>query len=140
MKKQTKISTNLAWALIILGGIIECFWVNGLKHADNFALYVFTGLGILISFCCTILAMKKIEVSIAYAVFVGIGTAGVVLGEMLIFNEPFSWLKISLISVLILSVIGLKFISQEHDEESVEKISSDLGLNELEDELLGKIK
>lgn len=73
--------------------------------------------------------MQKIEVSVAYAVFVGIGTAGVVLAEMLLFNEPFSLLKISLIFILLLGVVGLKFVSRENDEALVEELSQDLGLD-----------
>ena len=56
-----------------------------------------TGIGIIVSFCCAVMAMKKIEVGVCYAVFVGIGTAGIVLTEMLVFDEPFSLAKISLI-------------------------------------------
>ena len=101
-------SSNLAWVLIVIGGIVECFWVSGLKYADSFVLYILTGLGILISFSCGIIAMKKIEVSVAYAVFVGIGTAGVVLAEMLYFGENFSLIK---------------FVNKENDDEAFKELS-----------------
>lgn len=113
MKKQ--ISLNLAWSLIVLGGIIECFWVSGLKYANTLPLYILTGIGICISFTCAVIAMKKIEVSIAYSVFVGIGTTGVILLEMLFFKESFSLLKIILILILLSGVIGLKLISKENE-------------------------
>lgn len=116
-------SSNLAWVLIVVGGIMECFWVSGLKYADSFALYILTGLGILISFSCGIIAMKKIEVSVAYAVFVGIGTAGVVLAEMLYFGENFSLIKILLITILVICVIALKFVNKENDDEAFKELS-----------------
>ena len=119
-------SSNLAWVLIVIGGIVECFWVSGLKYADSFVLYILTGLGILISFSCGIIAMKKIEVSVAYAVFVGIGTAGVVLAEMLYFGENFSLIKILLITILVICVVALKFVSKENDEGISKENSSDL--------------
>lgn len=119
-------SSNLAWVLIVIGGIVECFWVSGLKYADSFVLYILTGLGILISFSCGIIAMKKIEVSVAYAVFVGIGTAGVVLAEMLYFGENFSLIKIFLITILVICVVALKFVSKENDEGISKENSSDL--------------
>lgn len=128
--QKIKLSTNTAWALVLLGGFIECFWVSGLKHADSFALYIFTGLGILASFCCAVLAMKKIEVSVCYAVFVGIGTAGVVVAEMLVFNEEINLYKITFIALLLIGVIGLKFVSKESDEIASE-LSKDLGFDEL---------
>ena len=73
---------NLAWGLVVIGGIVECFWVSGLKHADSFILYALTTLGIAFSFTMMVLALKVLEVSVAYSVFVGIGTAGVVASEI----------------------------------------------------------
>lgn len=116
MKKYT-ISTNLAWTLVVLGGVVECFWASGLKYADSFISYALTAIGIVVSFCCAILAMKKIEVSVCYTIFVGIGTAGVVLAEMFVFGEDFSFLKILFIVLLLVGVIGLKFVSKENAKD-----------------------
>lgn len=112
-------SFNTAWALVVIGGVVECFWVSGLKYADSVGLYLLTGLGIVFSFCAMIIACRKIEVSVAYAVFVGLGTAGVVLSEILVFGESFSILKISLIALLVVCVIGLKMISKEEQAQDV---------------------
>ncbi len=88
--KQNNVNlTNFAWGLVVLGGIVECFWVSGLKHADSPLLYALTALGIAFSFSAMIVACKVLEVSIAYSVFVGIGTAGVVASEILIFGGIF---------------------------------------------------
>lgn len=130
---------NLAWGLVVLGGIVECFWVSGLKHADSTLLYALTALGIIFSFSAMILACKVLEVSIAYSVFVGIGTAGVVAGEILIFGEPFSAIKVSLIALLLFAVITLKFVSEDgkaQDEALVENLSSDLGIDNALDSAL----
>ncbi|WP_300451592.1 multidrug efflux SMR transporter [uncultured Helicobacter sp.] len=132
MKKLT-ITTNMAWALVLFGGMIECFWVSGLKYADSFALYMLTGIGIIVSFCCAVMAMKKIEVGVCYAVFVGIGTAGIVLTEMLVFDEPFSLAKISLIILLLIGVVGLKFQAKE-DDALADELAKDLGLDEISQE------
>lgn len=112
MQKLT-LTTNAAWGLVLLGGLVECFWVSGLKYASNALLYALTGAGIVISFCCMLFALKKLEVSIAYSVFVGIGTAGVVLFEILFFGESFSVLKVLFIGLLLIGVIGLKLVSKE---------------------------
>ena len=132
MKKLT-ITTNMAWALVLFGGMIECFWVSGLKYADSFALYMLTGIGIIVSFCFAVMAMKKIEVGVCYAVFVGIGTAGIVLTEMLVFDEPFSLAKISLIILLLIGVVGLKFKAKE-DDALADELAKDLGLDEISQE------
>ena len=141
MKK--KISANFAWFLVIFGGFVEIFWVSGLKYSQSILEYCLTATGVLISFICILLAVKRLEVSIAYAVFVGIGTAGVVLSEMLVFAESVSLIKIILIGILLLGVIGLKLVSKEQGEKSDEdlanELSKNLGIDELQ-EILGEKK
>lgn len=120
----------MGWLLVILGGIVEIFWVSGLKYANNFWLYCLTFLGILISFCLMILATKKLEVSVAYAVFVGIGSAGIVIAEMLVFGESIDFVRIILIGTLLFGVIGLKLTSKS-EQNITQDISAELGLNNL---------
>lgn len=135
-----KISTNLAWLLIIAGGIVECFWASGLKYADNLLLYTLTGIGILFSFAAMALAIKSdIEIGVAYSVFVGIGTVGIALAEILVFGEPFSPLKIVLILLLLIGVIGLKLATSEKESAqervSVEGLTHELGLDDVVQEM-----
>lgn len=109
IENNSNISTNFAWGLILLGGIAECFWVSGLKYADNLLLYILTGIGVSFSFLCMIIAIRSsIEIGVAYSMFVGIGTIGIVLTEIIVFSEPFSLLKIGFILLLLIGVIGLK--------------------------------
>lgn len=136
--QSIKLTPNLAWGLVILGGIVECFWASGLKYSDNLFAFTLTGIGIFISFISMILAVKVLEIGIAYSVFVGIGTAGITLAEILIFNEPFSPLKILFIATLLVGVIGLKLSSSEKEEAQEEKLvsnfSHDLGLDTILEE------
>ncbi|WP_394958696.1 DMT family transporter [uncultured Helicobacter sp.] len=119
----------MGWLFVIIGGIIEIFWVSGLKYADTFWLYCLTFAGILASFVLMILATKRLEVSVAYAVFVGIGAAGIVVAEMLIFGEKANLLRIALIIVLLIGVLGLKLTSKSESEtKMVRDISTELGL------------
>ncbi|MGI0406393.1 DMT family transporter [Helicobacter himalayensis] len=132
--KQLKLTPNLAWGLVLFGGIIECFWASGLKHADNLFFYALTGIGILISFFAMIVAVRVLEVGIAYSVFVGIGTAGITVAEILIFGEEFSLLKVLFIVLLLIGVMGLKLSSKEvqsQEEKLAEDISQNLGLDEI---------
>lgn len=135
--KTPQSKANLAWGLVLLGGVVEIFWVSGLKHADSIALYALTVCGIGFSFVAMLIAVRYIEVSIAYAVFVGIGTVGVVLSEILVFGEAFSWVKIALIFVLLAAIIGLKFQATHHahlkDAEFVRNLGDEMGLGEVLD-------
>lgn len=133
--QSIKLTPNLAWGLVIFGGIVECFWASGLKYSDNLFAFTLTGIGIFISFICMVLAVKVLEIGIAYSVFVGIGTAGITLAEILIFNEPFSPLKILFIATLLIGVIGLKLSADKEEVVQEAKLAShlshDLGLDEV---------
>lgn len=134
--KNIKLTPNLAWGLVIFGSIVECFWISGLKYSENLFAFALTGIGIFISFICMILAVKVLEIGIAYSVFVGIGTAGITLAEILIFDESFSPLKIFFITTLLVGVIGLKLIADKEEVAQEAKLASnlsrDLGLDEIE--------
>lgn len=136
--QSIKLTPNFAWGLVIFGGIVECFWASGLKYSDNLFAFTLTGIGIFISFISMILAVKVLEIGIAYSVFVGIGTAGITLAEILVFGEPFSPLKILFIVTLLIGVVGLKLSSSEKEEAQEEKLvsnfSRDLGLDEIKEQ------
>ncbi|MMZ62289.1 Multidrug resistance protein YkkC [compost metagenome] len=71
----------------------------------------------MLSMYLLILSTKKLPVGTAYAVFTGIGTAGTVLTEMLIFNEPVKVVKLLLILLLMAGVVGLKMVTTEKENE-----------------------
>lgn len=139
---KIEISKNMAWIALFLGSMIEWIWVSGLKYADTFAFYALTAVTIIASFCLMLIAIKKIEVSVAYSIFVGLGTAGVVLSEILVFKQPFDVLKIIFISTLLLGVIGLKFVSKEdnNEQEIANNLSHELGLDKIMDSTIDSTK
>ncbi|PAD30212.1 DMT family transporter [Paenibacillus sp. 7523-1] len=107
---------NRNWLYVFIGGIIEIIWVSGLKHASNLWEWALTAAAIIISFALIIAASKRLPVGTVYAVFTGIGTAGTVLAEMLLFGEPFRLAKILLIGLLLCGVIGLKLVTDQQEE------------------------
>ena len=133
--KNIQLTPNLAWGLVIFGGIVECFWASGLKYSENLFAFTLTGSGIFISFICMVLAVRVLEIGIAYSVFVGIGTAGITLAEIFVFGEPFSPLKILFIATLLVGVVGLKLSADKEEVVQEAKLAShlshDLGLDEV---------
>lgn len=115
---------NRYWLYVVLGGIIEIVWVSGLKHASNPLEWIGTLLSIAASFWLIIEASRKLPVGTVYAVFTGLGTAGTVITEMLLFGEPFRIAKVLLIALLLAGVIGLKLVT---DESSKTESSSSKG-------------
>lgn len=111
---------NLDWVKVFFAAFFEVFWVIGLKHADSFWTWAGTAVAIYVSFYALIAAGKRLPVGTVYAVFVGLGTAGTVLSEILFFNEPVKITKLVLIGLLLIGVIGLKLVTKEKESEGVE--------------------
>lgn len=107
---------NKTWLSVVIASIFEVGWVIGLKHATHFWEWLGTAVAIFISFYLMIRASRVIPVGTVYAVFVGLGTAGTVLSETLLFGAEIDGTKIALIGILLLGVIGLKLLSKEKKE------------------------
>lgn len=103
------------WLLVVVAAVFEVMWVAGLKHADSFLTWTVTVIAILISFGVLIYSGRKLPTSTVYAVFVGLGTAGTVISEMVLFGEPFSWAKVGLIILLLVGILGLKLVTHENE-------------------------
>lgn len=101
-------TVTLKWLKVILAGLVEIIWVTGLNNADSIFSWLFTLSFIILSFYLVIDATKSLPVGTVYAIFVGIGAAGTVIVDMLFFNQPFTFMKILLVTLLILGIIGLK--------------------------------
>ncbi len=108
---------NKDWLKVFLASIFEVCWVIGLKHADDFWTWIGTILSIIISFYVLIDAGRKLPVGTVYAVFVGMGTAGTVLSEILLFGGIFKWEKALLLIILLIGVIGLKTVTEDKIQE-----------------------
>ncbi|WP_080845903.1 DMT family transporter [Cytobacillus gottheilii] len=106
----------MTWFIVFIAAFFEVFWVIGLKHAENPFQWAGTFVCIAVSFYLMILAAKNLPVGTVYAVFVGLGTAGTVIAEMVFFGEPFKLSKMILIGILLIGVVGLKLVSDEKKE------------------------
>ncbi|MFD3447763.1 DMT family transporter [Microbacteriaceae bacterium 4G12] len=107
----------MEWLYVIIAGLIEIVWVIGLKHADNSIAWIGVVIAILISFWLLFKSYAKLPVGTVYAVFTGIGTAGLVLVDIFVFGEPFSVLKIVFIGLLFTGVVGLKKITGDTEQQ-----------------------
>ena len=103
------------WILVFIAGLIEIGWAMGLKYANTLPLWIGVIALIVLSFYVLIIATEKLPVSTVYAVFTGIGTAGTVIVETVLFNAPFSLTIIGFIVLLLVGVIGLKMLSGEKE-------------------------
>jgi len=104
----------LNWLYLTIAGFFEVFWAVGLKFSHGFTKIlpsVLTVIGMLASFYFLSLALKKLPLSIAYAVWTGIGTVGTVLFGVLYFGESISLAKIICVSMIVGGIMGLRILN-----------------------------
>ncbi|KQL17737.1 DMT family transporter [Cytobacillus solani] len=111
---------NANWIKVFVAAFFEVFWVIGLKHADDFLTWTGTVISIIISFYVMIRAGRELPVGTVYAVFVGLGTTGTAISEIIFFGEPFKISKILLILLLLAGVIGLKLVTKDDVKEGAD--------------------
>ncbi len=98
------------WVYLAAAILLEVAGTTSMKLSDGFSralpsalLFVFYGA----SFVAMTLAVKRIDMSITYAVWSGVGTALIALIGIFYFKEPVTALKVSSIGLIIIGVIGL---------------------------------
>ncbi|WP_020576283.1 DMT family transporter [Actinopolymorpha alba] len=103
----------MSWAILILSAIFEAVWATALGRSDGFTMVgptVVFGVGMVISMVGLAIAMTRIPISVAYAVWVGLGAALTVAFAMASGDEPASVAKVIFLAGIIACVIGLKFV------------------------------
>ncbi|QSB11153.1 QacE family quaternary ammonium compound efflux SMR transporter [Lysinibacillus fusiformis] len=104
----------MGWVLIILAALSEIIGVIGLrfysqqKTLQNLILYI-GGFGV--SFALLYASFNYLQLSIAYVVWVGIGTVGAVLVNIIFFGESKNLSRIISIIAITIGVAGLKAVS-----------------------------
>ena len=95
---------------LILGVVFEVMGTTSMKLSQGFTriwpsigIFIFYGL----SFTCLTIALKKIEVSLAYSVWAGLGTALIAMIGIAFFRESITSIKFISTALIIIGVIGL---------------------------------
>ncbi|RKD25877.1 multidrug resistance protein SMR [Ammoniphilus oxalaticus] len=104
----------MGWAFVFFASIFELVGVVGLNKFNEQKTWLTTllfigGFGTAFAFLYS--SFHYLQVSIAYAVWIGIGTAAAVLVNMVFFNESKSIGRLVSVGIIIFGVCGLKLVS-----------------------------
>ncbi len=102
----------MAWLCLFVAGLLEIGWPIGMKYTHNFSRLwptVITFGFMIASFGLLSLAIQRIPVGTAYAVWTGIGAAGTAAVGIWLFKEPASIGRVVCILCIVAGVFGLKF-------------------------------
>lgn len=105
----------MSWVYLILAIVMEVIGTTNMKLSQGFTktlpsilLFVFY----IISFAFLTLALKKLDISITYAIWSGVGTALIAAIGFFYFKEPVTAIKIGSIALIVLGVVGLALVEQ----------------------------
>jgi quaternary ammonium compound-resistance protein SugE len=105
---------EIGWIYLIIAGLCEGLFAYFLKISNGFKNLtptIFFFLFYVLSAYLLAKAIKYIPIGTAYAVWTGIGAFLTILIGILIFKEPVNFLRLFFLTTLILSIIGLKYVS-----------------------------
>ena len=108
----------MAWFLLIVAGLLEVVWALGLKYTEGFTRplpTVITVLALIASFVLLAQAARTLPIGTAYAVWVGIGAVGAVLGGAVLFEEALTPIRVGLLVVLVATIAALKLTTPPAD-------------------------
>lgn len=107
----------MAWLSLYGAILFEVAGITALKHAAGVRQIspFLLALGFYaVSFALLTFAIRSIPVSVAYAIWSGVGTLAVVLIGLFWFREPATALKLTFIAMIVVGAVGLNLVSGRH--------------------------
>ena len=105
----------MSWIYLIIAIITEVIGTTNMKLSQGFTKVVPSILMVvfyIICFAFMNLALKKLDVSITYAIWSGVGTALIAAIGIFYFKEPATAIKIGSIALIVIGVVGLALVER----------------------------
>ena len=103
----------MAWLLLFAAGVVEILMALALKYSEGWTRPWPSALGIaaaLLSIFLLTLALKQLPAGTAYAIWTGIGSVGITILGIVLFNESVSVLRLVFIGLIVAGTMGLKLL------------------------------
>ena len=107
----------MTWLYLVLAILLEVSGTTCMKLSEGFTRMVPSILLVVfytLSFGMLTLALKRIDVSVAYAIWSGVGTALIASIGVLWFKEPATAMKLISLALIIIGVVGLNLGGGTH--------------------------
>lgn len=104
-----------SWLILFVAGLFEVTWAVGLKYTAGFSKLwpsVFTVAAMIISMGLLSYSVKTLPVGTAYAIWTGIGAVGTAILGIFLFNESKEFIRLFFLLLIIIGIIGLKYVSE----------------------------
>lgn len=101
---------SMSWFFLFVAGLLEIVWAVGLKFHEGRPLWI-TGVALaaMASVALLNVAVDRLPLGTAYAVWTGIGVVGTFAAGCALFGETFSLAKCMWTVLILIGIAGLKF-------------------------------
>lgn len=113
---RTPVAFNwLPWIFLSVAILFEVAGITSMKLSRGFA-ETWPSVGVFVFYICSagavILALRRLELSVAYAIWSGVGTALTAMIGFVYFREPLTLIKLASLTLVVAGVIGLSLASR----------------------------
>lgn len=101
------------WLALIIAGVLEIVWASGFKFIgfNRPVVSLIIALVMVLSFYFLWVAVQRLPIGTAYAVWTGIGAVGAAVVGMVLYGEPAGAIRIVSIVLIVAGIVGLKLVS-----------------------------
>ena len=104
----------MEWLYLLIAGILEVAWAVFMKMSDGFSKVMpstITGIGYIASAVFLALALRKLPLGTAYAMWTGFGILGTTILGAMLFKETITLPQAGCIILIAAGIIGLKLLA-----------------------------
>ncbi|MBP5450030.1 MAG: multidrug efflux SMR transporter [Spirochaetales bacterium] len=106
----------MEWVMLAIAGILEVTWACAMKCSNGFTKIIPTAVTFIAYIASAVflsIALKKLPLGTAYAMWTGFGIIGTSVLGIFIFQERLSFMQINCILMIVIGIVGLKLLSKE---------------------------
>ncbi|MBR3575723.1 MAG: multidrug efflux SMR transporter [Lachnospiraceae bacterium] len=106
----------MKWLYLFLAGVLEITWAVAMKKSNGFTVpipSIITGVGYIASAVFLAIALKRLPLGTAYAMWTGMGIVGTTLLGIFLFNEKLSVPQVVCVILIVIGITGLKILGKE---------------------------
>lgn len=107
----------MSWLLLVVSIVLEVLGTVSMKLSEGFSKPLYSALVALfyaLSIVGLALVIKRMDVSVAYAVWSGLGTAFIAMVGVSVFGEAFTVVKLVALVLIVVGVMMLNMVSPMH--------------------------
>ena len=108
----------MPWILLFVAILLEVAGITSMKLSRGFAEMIpsiAVPVFYVLSAAAVILALKRLDLSVTYAIWSGVGTALAAMIGISYFREPLTLFKIASLALVVLGVVGLSLAGKQTD-------------------------